>query len=323
MKVLVCNTSYSAIEKILLSEFAGIVVESCEPAEVANHLGGVDILIPTGARIDADIISAGSFGLVQQLGVGLDAVDIDAATAAGVWVANVPAAGTGNSESVAELAILQMMVLARRLDQARKNLANGVFFKPTGIALLNKCVCIVGLGDIGKALAMRLKPFGMRIVCVREHPEHGAPAETGVEKVYGLMELNEALSQADFVVLALPETKSSHRLISASALRAMKSGAFLINVARGGIVDTDAMLQALESGHLAGAGLDVFAVEPVAPTHPIFRQNVVATPHVGGNTDESVKGVMKVIIANLKLYAEGKTPEHVVNQPSRLRKELQ
>jgi phosphoglycerate dehydrogenase-like enzyme len=100
----------------------------------------------------------------------------------------------------------------------------------------------------------------------------------------------------------------------------MKKGSFLINVGRGGVLDTDALLNVLQSGHLAGAGLDVYTVEPFDPSHPIFKQNVVATPHVGGNTDESWRGVTRGIIENIKLYASGQKPKHVVNEPATLRK---
>ena len=323
MKLLLCNRSYPQAELVLKKLLPEIEIVSCAAEELKNYLTGVDILLPSIARIDAEVIAAGKFGLIQQLGVGVDSVDVESATKAGVWVANVPGAGSGNAESVAELAILQMLTLARRIDAARKNLSEGVFFQPTGMAIWNKTVCIVGLGDIGRLLAMRLRPFGVRLLAVREHPEHGAPAETGVEEVFGTKDLHNAVSEADFVVLAIPETKSTHYLINETALAAMKKGSFLINVSRGGIVDTKALLAALESGHLAGAGLDVYEQEPYDHHHAIFKQNVVATPHIGGNTDESLKGVVKAIAENIKLYADGKEPKHLLNKPEKLRKDLQ
>lgn len=323
MKILLCNKSYPQAEAVLTKMVPGIEVVTCAPHEVANYIDAVDIVLPSVAKIDADVIAAGSFGLIQQLGVGVDSVDVEAATKAGVWVANVPGAGSGNAESVAELAILQMMTLSRRLDKARKNLSEGVFFQPGGIAILNKCVCIVGLGDIGKLLAMRLRAFGVRLIGVRQNPQHGAPPETGVEKVYGIDELHTALSEADFVVLAIPENKSTYRMINAAALASMKKGSFLINVARGGVVDTEALLAALQSGHIQGAGLDVYEQEPCDPSHPIFKENVVATPHIGGNTDESLKGVVKAIAENIKLYAQGKEPLHLLNKPASVRKRQQ
>lgn len=323
MKILLCNKSYPDAAKILNKLVPGVEVFSCAPEDVANHLEGIDVVVPSVAKIDADIISAGTFGLIQQLGVGVDSVDIENATRAGVWVANVPAAGSGNGESVAELAIMQMMMLARNVDLARKNLHEGVFFKPQGMALWNKTACIVGLGDIGKLLAVRLKAFGMRLLAVRNHPEHGAPAECGIEKVFGTNELAEALKEADFVILAIPESKSTHHMFNKERLAQMKAGAFLINVGRGPVVDTNALEEALKDGHIAGAGLDVFEKEPENPKLDLFKQNVVATPHIGGNTDESVKGVIKAIAKNLTLYRQNEEPLNLLNSPSKVRKSLQ
>lgn len=319
MKILVCNKKYEQAETMLESYIPGSRVVACELTQVVESLEGVDVLVPSVAQINEEVIAKGKFGLIQQLGVGLDNVDIEAATKYGVWVANVPGAGSGNTESVAELAIAMMLTLGRKLDEARKNLTDGIFFLPTGMALLNKTVCIVGMGDIGRALAERLRPFGMRVFAVREHPEHGAPSGLGVEKVFGTSHIREAIANADYVVLAVPETKATRNLFNAETLAAMKQGSFLINVGRGGVVDTEALLRSLRSGKLAGAGLDVFTEEPFDPLHPIFKENVVATPHVGGNTDESWRGVTRGIIENIKLYAEGKKPRNVVNEPRELR----
>ncbi len=313
LKVLICNTSYRKIEEQLAAMLPRTQVVSCEPASVSQSLDGVDVVIPSFARLDSAVITRGSFGLIQQLGVGVDSVDIKAATLAGVWVANVPSGGSGNAESVAELAIVQMITLARRLDEARANVSKGVFFKPTGMSLLNKCVCLVGLGGIGKALAERLRPFGVHLIAVRQHPEHGAPQSLGIEKVYGAHQLHEALSQADFVVLALPENDSNRKLIDSAALSSMKRGSYLINVARGGIVDMDALVAALHNNHLGGAGLDAFEEEPMDPKHPIFQENVVATPHIGGNTDESVRGILAAVVENIKRYAAGQPPKNALN----------
>ncbi|MBX9686019.1 MAG: 2-hydroxyacid dehydrogenase [Candidatus Obscuribacterales bacterium] len=314
MKILLCNKSYPKAEKALMALAPGNEIISCDPENAAAHLDGVDIIIPSVARVDADLIKRGQFGLIQQLGVGLDNVDIAAASAAGVFVANVPGAGSGNTESVAELAILHMLALSRNLFQAQKNFFDSVFFKPAGVALLNKQVCIIGLGDIGKALALRLRPFAVKMTALREHPEHGAPEECGIEKVYGLKDLHTALAAADFVVLAIPETDSTRNLIDKAALAAMKKGSYLINVGRGGVVEREALYQALNSGHLAGAGLDVFWEEPANPEHPLYKENLVLTPHLGGNTDESLKGVVRIIAENIKLFNEGKRPRHLQNE---------
>lgn len=319
MKILLCNQSYKDAENAIMSLLPGHELISCAPDKVSSNLDGVDIVIPSVAPISKEILESAKFGLIQQLGVGVDNVDLEAATKLGVLVANVPGAGSGNAESVAELAVLMILSLGRKLDEARRNLADGVFFKPSGFALLNKTVCIVGLGDIGLALAERLKGFSCRLIAARRNASKEVPAEYGIEKVFAISELHQALAQSDFVVLALPENAETKGLFSAQLISEMKKGSFLINVARGGIVDLDALNNALENGHLAGAGLDVFSHEPCDATHAIFKQNLIATPHIGGNTDESVRGVIKAIVENVKLYASGHKPKHLLNNPATLR----
>lgn len=320
LKILLCNDSYPrAVEKLneLLPEHQVI---SCSTGAVADFIQGVDVVIPSVARIDSTLIKKGTFGLIQQLGIGLDSVDIDAATEYGVWVARVPGAGSGNAESVAELAMLFILALARRLDEARKNVADGVFFKPTGRSLLGKTVCIVGMGDIGTALAEWLTPFGVRLKGVRRRPELGAPKHLQFDAIHGTKELSQALADSDFVVLALPETQESRNLIDAAAIEQMKTGVGLINVGRGGLIDDAALLQGLRSGKIGGAGLDVFRNEPTDPKDPLFKENVIATPHIGGNTDASFTGIINAIAANIRRYAAGETPHDIVNSPLRPRR---
>lgn len=297
----------------LSSLLPGHEVLACHPSAVAENLQDVDVIIPSVARITADIINRGSFGLIQQLGVGLDNVDIPAATASGAWVARVPGAGSGNAESVAELAIMFMIALCRKYVQARKNIDEGVFFKPGGKSLLNKTVCIIGFGDIATELVKRLVPFGVKLKAVRRRPQLEVPDNLNVE-MYGLNDLGAALADSDFVVLALPENSDTKELINRETLALMKQGVYLINVARGALIDHAALLDALRSGHVAGAGLDVFVEEPTDPHDPIFKENVLATPHIGGNTDASYIGVTSAIAENVKRFEAGEKPLHVVNE---------
>jgi phosphoglycerate dehydrogenase-like enzyme len=245
----------------------------------------------------------------------LDGVDLDAATDAGVWVARVPSRGTGNAESAAEHALLLMLALSRHLAKAQAALAAGIVGDPAGIALWGKTACIVGLGDIGSALAGRLRACGMRLIAVRRRPEQSGVAALGVERVYGPEGLHEALGQADYVVLCVNYDAASHHLIDRAAFLAMKPGAFVINIARGGLVDPAALLEALESGRLAGAGLDVFWSEPPDPAHRIFSHNVIATPHIAGVTDASYDGIARAVAANILRYAKGEAPLFAVNAP--------
>ncbi len=180
MKVLFCREQISAdlSWEQLAAHLPGWELASCAPNNVADNLEGVDVICPFGARIGAPILTAGSFGLVHQFGVGLDGVDVAAATELGVLVARVPGDAGGNADSCAELAVLHLLALARRLDEARTVLAERRWpDRPLGRSLLDSTVLIVGLGAIGVALARRLAPFGPRLMAVRARPELGGPPE--------------------------------------------------------------------------------------------------------------------------------------------------
>lgn len=315
MKILFCTEDFPSGPRRLAALLPTDEVVTCPPEEVPGHLKAVDVLVPIVTPVSSDIFERGQFGLVQQFGVGLETVDIEAATRAGVWVARVPSAGTNNAESVAEHAVLLMLALARPLLKARAALNARRFGQPEGIALLGKTACIIGLGDIGKALAVRLRAFGMHLTAIREHPERGTPPETGIACVVGPADLHRVLGEADFIIICIKYSERDHHFINRAALAAMKTGAFLVNIARGGLVDPEALLEALESGHLAGAGLDVFWEEPVDPEHPLFRHNVIATPHIAGVTDASYTGIARAVAQNIERYRRGEVPLYVVNEP--------
>ncbi len=291
-------------------------IRSCHPAAVASHLDGVDAICPFGARIDAAVLAGGSFGLVQQFGVGLEKIDVETATRLGVWVSRIPGGAGGNADSVAELAILHLLALTRRLDDARATLAAGHWEqRPTGGSLAGATVLIVGLGAIGTALAQRLAPFGATLLGVRAHPGLGGPQP--VRRVGGPGDLPELLGQADAVVCCAMFDPSSAGMFGAAAFAAMRPGALFINVARGGLVDEPALLAALESGQVGGAGLDVHATEPADPDSALLRHpRVLATPHVGGLTDLMFRRTSEVFAQNMLRWAAGEPPRWAVNAPA-------
>ena len=294
----------------------GWEVATCAPDRVAENLDGVSALCPLGAKIGADVMSAGTFGLIHQFGVGLDGVDVAAATELGIWVARVPGDAGGNADSVAEIAVLHLLALARRLDETRAALAAVRWAdRPVGRSLLEATVVIVGLGAIGTAVTRRLAPFGCRLLAVREHPEKPAPAE--VEQVVGPDQLHDLLAQADAVVCCAMLHDGNEGLFSAAEFAAMQPGALFINVARGGLVDEAALLAALEAGQVGGAGLDVFAREPADPDSPLLRHpRVLATPHVGWHTELMFRRTGEVFAANLRRFARGEDLLWTVNAPA-------
>jgi phosphoglycerate dehydrogenase-like enzyme len=285
------------------------------PDSLAENLDGVMVVCPLGARITADVQKAGTFGLVHQFGVGLERVDVVTATELGIWVARVPGDVGGNADSCAEHAVLLLLALARRLDEARAALSGRRWSeRPTGISLVGANVLIVGLGSIGTAVARRLGPFGCRLLAVRANPGKGGPAE--VDVVAGPDRLPELLAEADAVVCCAMLHEGNDRLFSAPEFAAMKPGALFINVARGGLVDEDALLMALESGQVGGAGLDVFAREPADPDNPLVAHpRVIATPHVAWHTELMFRRTSEVFAANLRRFARGDRPQWTVNEP--------
>jgi phosphoglycerate dehydrogenase-like enzyme len=315
MKILICSEGYAEARRQLQALLRSDSVEQCAPGAIRSCMTDAAVIVPYVARIDAALIDAGGFGLVQQFGVGLETVDVDAATRAGVWVARVPSGGIGNAESVAEHAVLLMLALSRRWPAA-EHLDRGPMGEPSGAALFGKTACIVGLGDIGSALATRLRAFGMRLIAVRRRPDELGAPELGVERVYGPNGLKTAVGEADYVVLCVNYDAASYHLVDAQVLAAFRPQAFLINVARGGLIDQDALEHALAGGRLAGAGLDVFWQEPPPRSHPLFRQNVIATPHVAGVTDVSYAGIARIVAENIERFRRGEAPRYAVNAPS-------
>jgi phosphoglycerate dehydrogenase-like enzyme len=274
-----------------------------------DTLEGFDVLIPTMCPVTRGMLeNSGRLRLIQQCGSGLEAVDLQAARDRKIWVANVPADISGNADSVAELGIYLMIGLSRDVRGMAKSLADGRMGVPPGRALSGKTVGLVGLGGIGRALARRLQPFNVRLIGIKRGNPAEAKKELGLEWVGRPAELPELLGRSDFVVLCLPLNAETRHLMNSDAFSHMQRDAFVINLARGGLVDRDALEQALATGRIAGAGLDVFWEEPPDPNDPIFNHNVLATPHVGGSTDVSLQGIVKAVAENIRRVEQHQAP---------------
>ncbi|MBI5593252.1 MAG: lactate dehydrogenase [Deltaproteobacteria bacterium] len=277
-----------------------------------DSLEGFDVLIPTMCSVTREVLeTCDRLKLIQQCGSGLEGVDIPAARDRNIHVANVPTDLSGNAGSVAELGIYMLIGLSRDMRGMAKSLANRKMGEPQGRALNGKTVGLVGLGGIGQALISRLKPFGVRLMAIkRNHPEKAMKAH-GLEWVGAPGDLPELLGRSDYVMLCLPVTSETRCLMNRETFSYMKPGAFLINLARGGLVDRDALEDALASGKIAGAGLDVFWEEPPDPDDPIFSYNVLATPHIGGSTDVSMRGIVKAVAENIRRIESNLKPLHL------------
>jgi phosphoglycerate dehydrogenase-like enzyme len=279
-----------------------------------DDIKGFHVLIPTMTAVTEKLLEKSDrLRLIQQCGSGLEGVDLQAARKRNIWVANVPANISGNADSVSELGIYMMIGLSRDIRGMAQSLRDRKMGEPRGRALSGRTVGLVGLGGIGQALIKRLKAFDVHLIGIKRHRTSNAMKELDLEWVGGPENTNELLKKSDFVILCLPYTPETHHLINPTSISMMKPGAFLINLSRGGLVDRDALQDALASGKIAGAGLDVFWEEPPDPDDRIFNYNVLATPHIGGSTDRSIQGIVKAVAENILRIEKNKKPLYVKN----------
>src|SRR6266436_7828625 len=249
------------------------------PSELAEVIGSYDALVVRSAtKVTREVIDrANSLKIIGRAGVGVDNVDIDAATRRGIVVMNSP---LGNSVTTAEHAISMMMALARHIPAANAAVRAGRWerSKFTGIEVCNKTLGVIGLGNIGRIVAERAIGLKMKVIGYDPILTGEAASRIGVEMVT----LEQLYRRADFITAHAPLTQDTRGLVGAAAFAMMKPGVRIINCARGGIVDEQALAEALASGKVAGAALDVFVEEPPPKDHPLLRfENVIATPHLG------------------------------------------
>jgi D-3-phosphoglycerate dehydrogenase len=287
-RLLVTPTSYGKNDARLKTELESQVGEviynptgkPLTSTEVAKLLPGVDGYIAGLDGIDANALqSANCLKVIARYGVGVDNVDLAAAREKGIIVTNTPGA---NSVSVAELALGLMLALARQIPEAVEAVRQGKFPRYSGVSLEGKIIGILGLGAIGKQLAQRLTGFDCKILAFDPFADAVFAKDNQIE----LASMDAVIEQADFVSLHLPLLPETRGIVNGSFLSKMKKGSFLINTSRGEVVDEDALLRSLQSGHLKGAGLDAFAIEPPDPKNPLLAlSQVIATPHLGAQTD--------------------------------------
>ncbi|MGQ9459540.1 MAG: 2-hydroxyacid dehydrogenase, partial [Anaerolineae bacterium] len=283
------------------------------PAEdPVSSVDGADFLLVATAPVTDEVLArAPRLRLIQHQGVGYDNVDVAAAARRGVPVALTP---EGTTIPVAEHVFLLILSLYRNLLTAAMALRDGRWLqwslRPHSFNLMGKRLGIVGLGRIGREVARRGRAFGCEVLytdLVR------APAEVEAELGATYVSLGDLLAQVEILTLHVPLTEATRGLIGARELARMRPSAILINTARGGLVDEEALYHALVTGQIAGAGLDVFAQEPPPPDHPLLRlENVVATPHIAAGTRDALQEKMRAAFANMQRVAQGLEPLHRV-----------
>ncbi|MCG2622388.1 phosphoglycerate dehydrogenase [Arthrobacter sp. I2-34] len=284
--------------------------DGADRSQLLSAIADVDaILVRSATKVDAEAIAAAKrLKVIARAGVGLDNVDIKAATQAGVMVVNAP---TSNIVSAAELTVGHILSLARNIPAANSALKNGEWkrSKYTGTELYEKKVGIIGLGRIGALIAARLQAFETQILAYDPYVTSARAAQLNVK----LVSLDELLEQSDFITIHMPKTPETVGMIGNEAFDKMKDTAYVVNVARGGLIDEDALYSALKEGKIAGAAIDVFVKEPSTDL-PIFGfDNVVVTPHLGASTDEAQEKAGISVAKSVRLALAGELVPDAVN----------
>ncbi len=318
-------TDKLAREGIAILQTAAEVEErvGIAPAELRAIIGGYDALVVRSeTRVTAEILAAADrMRVVARAGVGVDNIDVDAATAKGIIVVNSP---TGNIGAAAEHTVALMLALARHVPEATASLKAGKWERSrfVGVEMRNKTLGIIGLGKVGLGVARRALGLEMRVVATDPYASPDVAARLGIE----LTTLEAVLGRADFLTIHTPLVASTKGLIGAEELALLPKGARVLNVARGGLIDEAALLAALESGHLAGAALDVFPTEPPTPdsatTKLIAHPAVIATPHLGASTEEAQVTVATDVCEQVIDILGGGMPRAAVNAPMILPEQL-
>jgi len=301
----------------VLAQAAGLeVIErpGASPDELLELIGDVEgLVIRSGTKVTADVIArADKLKVIGRAGIGVDNVDVAAATARGIVVVNTP---EGNNITTAEHALALMVSLARHIPQATASLKAGKWEKKKfqGVELFNRTLGVIGAGNIGRIVVSRARGLGMRVIVADPFLTAEAAARMDVEQV----EFDELLARADVITVHVPKTKDTTGLLNAAAFAKCKPGVLIINAARGGIVDEADLYSALDSGQVGGAGLDVFVEEPPPADHPLVTHpRVICTPHLGASTEQAQVNVSVAVAEQVRDFLIEGVVRNSINVPS-------
>lgn len=311
----------SPVHESVLRELNEIGTVTCgfgsSAVEYDDIKHGVDaVLLRAGAFTAAMMDAAPSLKIVARHGAGVDSVDIDAATTQGIWVTNTPGA---NSQAVAEHVFALILALGRKVPMVAERVRRGLWGEDrmamTGIELAGRTIGLLGYGSIGKLVANIARGFAMKVIVSDPALQRASCAE--VE----LVSFEDLLARADILSLHVPLLPGTRGIIDAAALACMGKHAILINTGRGGLIDEDALVDALRNGMLGGAALDVLDAENIDMVNPIPHarlcgeplDNLLVTPHVGGQTEEALIRVGQIAVEEIRRVLSGRRPAHAVN----------
>jgi len=312
MKVLVADPIAPEGIEILKKHAEVDVKTGLKPEELISIIGEYEgLMVRSETKVTAKVIEAGKkLQVIARAGVGIDNIDVEAATQRGIVVVNAP---TANTMAAAEHSVALMLALARHIPQAHDSLKSGAWKRQNfvGVEVRNKTLGIVGLGNVGSEVARRVQGFQMRVLGYDPYvsPEHARNLR--VE----LVPLDQIIREADFITLHLPLTPQSKNMIGAKELSLMKPTVRIINCARGGLIDEQALDQALRDGKVAGAALDVFAQEPPKDSPLLNNERVIVTPHLGASTQEAQANVAIDAAEQIISVLKGQPVRYAVNAP--------
>jgi D-3-phosphoglycerate dehydrogenase len=312
MKILVADPIAEEGIQLLRSHAQVDVRTKLDTEQLKAIINDYDALIVRSqTKVTADIIAAGKrLKVIGRAGVGIDNIDVEAATKNGIVVVNAP---TGNIIAAAEHTIALMLALARNVPQADSQLKSGKWRREefVGTEIRNKTLGIVGLGNVGSEVAKRVQAFEMRVIAHDPFVSTDYAHNLKVE----LVPLDQLLREADFITLHVPLTPATKKLIGSKELAKLKPTARIINCARGGVIDEEALLEAIKAGKIAGAAFDVFDHEPVTDS-PLFKEDkIIVTPHLGASTIEAQTSVAKDVATEVIAVLQGQYSRYAVNTP--------
>ncbi|WP_067727017.1 2-hydroxyacid dehydrogenase [Oceanobacillus damuensis] len=286
--------------KVLLTD------QGIEKDALKKEVADINVIVVAVVKIDKEIIDAAvNLKYIMKFGSGYDNIDHIYARQKGIPVTNVPGQ---NSEAVADHAFGLMLSAARQITQKNQEIKSGHWELSMGHEIFQKRIGIIGFGNIGKAIARRANGFNMEINAFGNHKDYESAKKLNVRFV----ELEELLSTSDIIIVSTNLNEKTRKLINKETLGFMKSTAILINISRGGLVDEDALTEALKNNQISGAGLDVFIDEPTT-SELATLPNVIATPHIGAATYEAIERIGDGAFENLKRFAAGKELKNLVN----------
>jgi D-3-phosphoglycerate dehydrogenase len=308
--VLVAEELAPAALDVLAHDFEVRHVDGTDRAALLAAAADAEaLLVRSATKVDAEVLAvARQLKVVARAGVGLDNVDVPAATTRGVMVVNAP---TSNITSAAEQAVALLLAVARHTPAANDALKRGEWkrSKYTGVEIEDKVVGVIGLGRIGVLFAQRMAAFGTRLIAYDPYVQPARAAQIGVR----LVSLEELLAESDFISIHLPKTPETVGIIGEKELQLVKPSVRIVNAARGGLIDEDALARALGEGRVAGAGVDVFATEPCTDSPLFDLDNIVVTPHLGASTAEAQDKAGLAVARSVKLALQGEFVPDAVN----------